>query len=65
MSVDLEHLQQWIGKTEAAEEELERWPVAALLAALDVQPEDWPKKVIQYPLARTGTILFRAYRSRS
>ncbi|PWG65819.1 FAS1-like dehydratase domain-containing protein [Spiribacter halobius] len=42
MALDTAHLEQWIGRTESATEQLERWPVTALLAALDRPPEDWP-----------------------
>jgi 3-methylfumaryl-CoA hydratase len=42
MAVDTAHLESWVGNTEKATETLERWPVAAMLAALDQGPERWP-----------------------
>ena len=44
MTIDLKNLQKWIGNTENAEEEIELWPVTAMMAALDVPVEDWPKR---------------------
>lgn len=42
--VDIEHLRKWVGNTESMSEEVERWPVTAMLATLDVDPSEWPAK---------------------
>lgn len=44
MALDLDYLQKWIDNTEKAEEELELWPVTAMMAALDVPAEHWPQR---------------------
>jgi 3-methylfumaryl-CoA hydratase len=40
MALDLKYLQKWIGNAEEAEEELDLWPVTAMMAILDVPAED-------------------------
>lgn len=44
MTLNLEHLQRWVGNTETMTEELECWPVTAMLAALDMPSDTWPRK---------------------
>lgn len=50
--VNIEHLRKWIGNTQSMSEEVERWPVTAMLAALDIDPAAWPEKGA--PLPPTG-----------
>lgn len=52
MALDLDVLQQWVGRQEQQTETAESWPILGALAALDVAPEHWP--AAGDPIPETG-----------
>lgn len=42
MTLNIEQFKPWINKSEQAQEELSLWPVHNMMAALDVNPSQWP-----------------------
>ncbi len=44
MSLNIDHLQQWLNKSEQAQETLSLWPVHGMMAALDISPAQWPSE---------------------
>ena len=59
---DLEHLSDWIGKTEHAEENLARFPLAGLTALLDYETPPWNEGELP-PLARRAAQMIRCIRA--